>query len=224
MCNPNPFQSELHQEVFAFSKALSDHLTPRTTAYHEIWLDKKVVASTETIEEEPLYGRTYLPRKFKVAVAIPPSNDVDVFAHDLGYIAISEKNARGEDKLVGFNVSVGGGMGMTHGNKKTFPRLADVMCFCTPQQAVEVGEKVMLVQRDFGDRTNRKHARLKYTIEDRGIDWFRNEVEKLCSFKLQPPRSFKFTSNGDRFGWIKGLGDMWHFGMFIQNGKKKKRG
>lgn len=215
MCNPNPDLSHIHAEVLEFTKALSDHLTPRTSAYHEIWLDKKLVSSTD-VDEEPIYGKTYLPRKFKVAVAVPPSNDVDVFAHCLGYIAIVENN-----KLVGFNVTVGGGMGMTHGNKKTYPRLAEVMCFCSVSEAVEIGEKVVLVQRDYGDRTNRKHARLKYTIDDRGLEWFKGQVEERLGRKLQPPRPYKFTTNGDIYGWTQNAKGNWNYTMFISSGRVK---
>ena len=214
MCNPNPGDSAVHKQVLDFSKALSTHLTPSTGAYHEIWLDKKLVATYGN--EEPLYGKTYLPRKFKVAVAVPPHNDVDVFAHDLGYIAIVEN-----DRLLGFNVTVGGGMGQTHGNKKTFPRLGEQLGFCTIEQAVNVGEKVMLVQRDYGDRTNRKHARLKYTIDDRGLKGFRDQVEERLGYKLQEPKPFRFISNGDRYGWHKGTDGLWTFTLFIQNGRVK---
>ena len=152
MCNPNPYQSHVHAEVQKVTEAISDHLSPRTGAYHEIWLDKEKITK-DPEQEEPLYGKTYLPRKFKTVVAVPPSNDVDIFAHDLGYIAIIE-----DDKLVGFNVTVGGGMGMSHNKEATFPRLAQVLGFCTPEQAVEVAEKIVMVQRDHGDRTDRAHA------------------------------------------------------------------
>ncbi|KAI8807475.1 sulfite reductase beta subunit [Cladochytrium replicatum] len=215
MCNPNPDISELHAEVYEFAKAFSEHLTPRTSAYHEIWLDKQLVAGGE--DHEPLYGKTYLPRKFKTAIAVPPSNDVDVFAHDLGYIAIVDPATK---KLIGYNVTVGGGMGMTHGNKKTYPVLAQVLGFATPEQAITVGEKVMLVQRDYGDRTNRKHARLKYTIEDRGLDWFRREVETLLGYKLAPAKPYEFTHNGDRYGWTRSEHTgRWHYTLFVQNGR-----
>ncbi|KAI8904790.1 hypothetical protein EDD86DRAFT_194507, partial [Gorgonomyces haynaldii] len=214
MCNPNPGTSKVHAQVLEFSRKLSTHLTPATGAYHEIWLDKKLVASFGN--EEPLYGKTYLPRKFKVAVAVPPHNDVDVFAHDLGYIAVVENGS-----LVGFNVTVGGGMGQTHGNKKTYPVLAKQLGYITIDRAVDVGEKVMLVQRDYGDRTNRKHARLKYTIEDRGLDWFRDEVEKRLGYKLEQPKPFKFISNGDRYGWHKGDDGKHTFTLFIQSGRVK---
>jgi sulfite reductase (NADPH) hemoprotein beta-component len=214
MCNPNPSSSQVHAEVMDFTRKFSTHLTPSTSAYHEIWLDKKIVVTSEDVE--PIYGKTYLPRKFKVAVAVPPHNDVDVFAHDLGYIAISEG-----DRLLGFNVTVGGGMGMTHGMKATYPRIADVLGFCTVEQAVEVGEKVVTVQRDFGDRTNRKHARLKYTIEDRGIEWFKGEVEKRLGYKLQPAKPYKFISNGDRYGWEAGLDNTSSYTMYISNGRVK---
>ncbi|MFW6353266.1 MAG: NADPH-dependent assimilatory sulfite reductase hemoprotein subunit, partial [Verrucomicrobiota bacterium] len=155
MCNPNPYESAVHADAQALAQAISDHLTPRTSAYHEIWLDGEKVEGGA--DEEPIYGKTYLPRKFKVVVAVPPSNDVDIFAHDLGYIAIVEKG-----KIVGYNVTVGGGMGTTHGNVETHPRLAEVMGFCKPEDAVAVAEHVVTTQRDFGDRTNRAHARLKY--------------------------------------------------------------
>jgi sulfite reductase (NADPH) hemoprotein beta-component len=215
MCNPNPLISEMHAEIQEFVKKLSAHLSPRTTAYHEIWLDDKMVAGQAVQDFEPLYGSTYLPRKFKIAIAIPPNNDVDVFAHDLGYIAISDNDG----KLLGYNVTVGGGMGMTHNNKKTYPNLGQSIGFCKPDQAIDVGEKVMLVQRDFGDRSNRKHARLKYTIDDRDLDWFREEVESRLGFKLDPPKEYKFENNADRYGWTKGVDNKWHFCMYIENGR-----
>ncbi|RIA93681.1 hypothetical protein C1645_761854 [Glomus cerebriforme] len=215
MCNPNPFISEVHAEVQDFARKISAHLSPRTTAYHEIWLEDKMISGQAVQDFEPLYGHTYLPRKFKIAIAIPPNNDVDVFAHDLGYIAISDKNG----KLLGFNVSVGGGMGMTHNNKKTYPNLGQLIGFCKLDQAIDVGEKVMLVQRDFGDRSNRKHARLKYTIDDRDLDWFREEVESRLGFKLDSPKEYKFENNADRYGWTKGVDDKWHFCMYIENGR-----
>ena len=215
MCNPNPYQSHVHAEVQKVTEAISDHLSPRTSAYHEIWLDKeKITKDPEQEQEEPLYGKTYLPRKFKTVVAVPPSNDVDIFAHDLGYIAIIE-----DDKLVGFNVTVGGGMGMSHNKEATFPRLAQVLGFCTPEQAVEVAEKIVMVQRDHGDRTDRAHARLKYTIEDHGLDWFRDQVEERLGYKLGDERAFTFDHNGDRYGWREGTDGKHHYTLFIQNGR-----
>lgn len=217
MCNPNPHESEVHADVLKLSQDISDHLTPQTRAYHEIWLDEeRISGGEEEAEIEPIYGKTYLPRKFKIVVAVPPSNDVDIFAHDLGFIAIVQKG-----KVIGYNVTVGGGMGMTHGQEATHPRLAEVMGFCKPEQAVDVAEKVVLVQRDFGDRTNRAHARLKYTIKDRGLDWFRKEVESRLGYKLLKAKPFKFDSTGDRFGWVKGADGKWHVTLFIQNGRVK---
>jgi len=226
MCNPNPHQSKVHTEVLQLATAISNHLSPRTGAYHEIWLDDgtgekvKVTYDPPLIDEiadpeEPIYGKHYLPRKFKTVVAVPPSNDVDIFAHDLGYIAILE----GDDKVLGYNVTVGGGMGMTHGNEETFPRLADLLGFCTPDEAVKVGEAVVRVQRDHGNRDVRANARLKYTIETMGIDAFREEVEKLCQFKLGSPREFHFEDNGDRYGWIKDHRGHWHFTLYVENGR-----
>jgi sulfite reductase (NADPH) hemoprotein beta-component len=214
MCNPNPYQSAVHKQVYAWAKLISTHLLPKTRAYHEIWLDGQKAAGGE--DSEPLYGKTYLPRKFKTAVAVPPSNDVDVYAHDLGFIAIVEKG-----KLIGFNISVGGGLGMTHSDPATYPRLADVIGFCQPEQVLAVAEQVIAVQRDYGERSNRKHARLKYTIEDRGIDWFKSKLQTRLGWPLQPQRPVHFDSTGDRLGWVKGINGKWHFTLFIQNGRIK---
>ncbi len=212
MANPNPYQSALHGPVLDDARAVSAHLTPRTRAYHEVWLDGEKVSPED--EEEPIYGKTYLPRKFKTGFAVPPSNDVDIYTQDLGFIAIGE-----EEKLLGYNLSVGGGLGMSHGDTKTYPRLANVIGYLPREKVVEVAEKVVTVQRDFGDRTNRKHARLKYTIEDRGVDWFKNELESRLGWKLGETRPFEFTSSGDRYGWTKGTDGNWHYGLFIQNGR-----
>ena len=213
MCNPNPYQSKIHGEVLEVTKKISDHLTPRTGAYHEIWLDRERL-TPEPEEEEPIYGKAYLPRKFKTVVAVPPSNDVDIFAQDLGYIAIVEHG-----ELVGFNVTVGGGMGMTHNREATFPRLAQVLGFCTVDQAVDVAEKILSVQRDYGDRADRSHARLKYTIEDRGLDWFRDQVEARLGYRLGQECAFSFDHNGDRYGWTQGIDGNWHYTLFVQNGR-----
>jgi sulfite reductase (NADPH) hemoprotein beta-component len=212
MCNPNPVDSRVHEEVYRWSAQLSEHLLPKTRAYYEIWLDGEKVAGGE--EEEPIYGPTYLPRKFKAAVVVPPLNDVDVFSQDLGFIAILEQG-----RLVGFNVAVGGGMGATHGDAATFPRLADVIGFITPDQLLVVAENVVKVQRDYGDRTSRKHARLKYTIEDRGIAWFVGELEKRLGFSLQPARPFQFDHNGDLFGWREGHDGRWHLTLRLESGR-----
>jgi sulfite reductase (NADPH) hemoprotein beta-component len=216
MCNPNPEQSGLHAEVYRVANAISEHLLPRSRAYHELWVGDELVGGGEP-EAEPIYGRTYLPRKFKIGVAVPPSNDVDVFSQDLGYIAITGADGR----LAGFNVTVGGGLGMSHNQLETFPRLADVLGFCTPEQAVALAEHVVTVQRDFGDRTDRKHARLKYTIADRGLDWFRTQVEARLGERLGAPRPWQFTHTGDRYGWVAGEDGRSHFTLFILSGRVK---
>lgn len=224
MSASHPFLSKAHMEAEGLAKAVSAHLLPRTGAYHEIWLDdEKVIETGGTAREEsePIYGTHYLPRKFKAVVAVPPHNDVDIYAHDLGYIAIVEKG-----EVVGWNVTVGGGMGMTHGETDTFPRTADMLGFCTPEQAVDVGEKVVTVQRDWGNRAVRKNARLKYTIEKHGIDAFRAEVEKRLGYKLGEPRPFTFTSTGDPIGWQqtldgKGADRKWHLTLYVENGRVK---
>jgi sulfite reductase (NADPH) hemoprotein beta-component len=220
MCNPNPHQSRAHAAAIDLARAISDHLTPRTPAYREVWLDGERIIGGEDDVIEPIYGKTYLPRKFKTVVAVPPSNDVDVFAHDLGFIAILDRNGGVE----GWNVTVGGGMGMSHGEPDTYPRTADVMGFCATEHALAVAEAVVTVQRDWGDRANRKHARLKYTIEDRGLDTFRAEVERRASIKLDAPRTFSFTSSGDRYGWTDGQDGQGHLTLFIGNGRVRDAG
>ncbi|KAG9018006.1 hypothetical protein FRB90_012674 [Tulasnella sp. 427] len=215
LCSSLPNLSHLHSQVYEYSKRISEHLLPQTTAYHEIWLDKKLVAGEAVKDYEPLYGAYYLPRKFKIAIAVPPSNDVDIFANDVGFIAITDEKG----SLVGFNVTAGGGMGVTHSNKKTYPRTADVLGFCTPDQAAIVAEKIMLTQRDNGNRADRKNARLKYTIDRMGLDKFKAEVEQRLGWQLPPARPFEFTSNVDKFGWNTGHDGKHHFTMFIENGR-----
>ncbi|NOJ78393.1 assimilatory sulfite reductase (NADPH) hemoprotein subunit [Myxococcus xanthus] len=215
MCNPNPVDSSVHETVYRWAVRISEHLLPKTRAYYEVWLGKEKVAGGE---DEPIYGSTYLPRKFKAAVAVPPLNDVDVFAQDLGFIAITEGDA-----LVGFNVSVGGGMGATHGDAATYPRLADVVGFIPPEQTLAVAEEVVKIHRDFGDRTNRKHARLKYVLEERGVPWFTAELEKRLGFPLQPARPFAFEHNGDRFGWTEGHDGRWHLTLHLDSGRVADR-
>ena len=225
MTAANPHLSRAHRQAYDLGKAVSEHLLPKTGAYHEIWLDGEKVedkSGAAKKDTEPLYGVHYLPRKFKTVVAVPPDNDVDIYAHDLGYIAIVEKG-----EVVGWNVTIGGGMGMTHGDLNTFPRTADMLGYCTPEQAIKVGECVLTVQRDWGNRENRARARLKYTIEDRGLDVFRSEVEKRAGFKLGKPKPFKFAGTGDPLGWRqsidakKGEDKNWHLTLFVENGRIK---
>ena len=211
IANPQIHDSHVYKQVNDLANALNIHLKPQTSAYYEIWMDKKPVFGH--IDVETLYGITYLPRKFKIAIAVPPLNDVDVFSHCCGFIAIVENG-----KLVGYNVTAGGGMGVTHGDHKTYPRLADVLGFVTPDQAVLVAEKIMLVQRDHGHRTNRKHARLKYTLEDMGADKYKQEVEKRAGLKMGRKRAFKFEGNMDRYGWHQGHDGLWDFGVYVENG------
>jgi len=220
MCNPNPYASHAHAAALDLAREISDHLTPRTPAYREIWLDGERIAGGEDEVVEPIYGKTYLPRKFKIAIAVPPLNDVDVFAHDLGFIAVLDSNG----DVQGWNVTAGGGMGMTHGEPDTYPRTADVMGFCARSDALAIAEAVVTVQRDWGDRANRKHARLKYTIEDRGLDPFRAEVERRAGVKLGPAKPFVLTSTGDRYGWTEGEDGRGHLTLFIMSGRLRDVG
>jgi sulfite reductase beta subunit-like hemoprotein len=299
VCNANPVESQAHEEAYAWAVRLSEHLKPKTRAYHELWLDGEKLAGEERVEQEPvrtdltqrlplvssldgaslagisgaahtknvkvspavsifestdvleesqqprgsivlkelntqserdaieavavndppevepLYGPTYLPRKFKIGLAIPPLNDIDVFAQDLGLIAIVEEDGR----LAGFNVAIGGGMGASHGDPSTYPRLADVIGFVPPEQLLALAETVIAVQRDWGDREERKHARLKYTIDRHGLAAFKTELEQRLGFALQAERVFRFDHNGDRYGWIEGHAGRWHLTLQVESGR-----
>ncbi|WP_223788889.1 NADPH-dependent assimilatory sulfite reductase hemoprotein subunit [Marinicella meishanensis] len=216
MCTANPELSSIHQSVYAVAQAISDHLTPQTRAYHEIWLDGEQWTADDEADHEPIYGQTYLPRKFKTAVVIPPDNDVDVLAHDLGFVAIIK-----DQQLTGFNVTVGGGMGTTHGDPATFPLLAQTLGFCTPDQVLSVAENIVKIQRDHGDRSNRKHARFKYTVDDHGIDWVRQQLTSRMGVPLADPQPVQFTHNGDRFGWRQNQDGSWNHTLYITNGRVK---
>ncbi|WP_425255262.1 assimilatory sulfite reductase (NADPH) hemoprotein subunit [Mammaliicoccus sciuri] len=214
MCNPNPYQSDVHKEVDTLATKISDHLSPQTGAYHEIWLDDEKIVDTKE-EVEPMYGKTYLPRKFKIGIAVPPSNDIDVYSQDIGLIAVIE-----DDQLVGFNVTVGGGMGMTHGDTKTYPQVGRLLGYFPKEEAVDVCEKILTIQRDYGNRENRKNARFKYTVDRVGVDFIREELNKRLGWEIEEAKPFEFKHNGDRYGWTEGSGK-WHFTLFIQNGRVK---
>ncbi|CAD6509624.1 assimilatory sulfite reductase (NADPH) hemoprotein subunit [Candidatus Profftia tarda] len=211
LCTSNPVESELHHEAYEWAKKLSEHLLPRTRAYAEIWLDQIKV---ETTEEEPILGMTYLPRKFKTTVVIPPQNDVDLHANDLNFIAISKKG-----KLIGFNVLVGGGLSVSYGDKSTYPRTATELGFISVEHVLCVAEAVVTIQRDWGNRANRKNAKTKYTLERVGLENFKKEVEKRSGLILEPVRAYELTGRGDRVGWIKGIDEKWHLTLFIENGR-----
>ncbi|MGA4551277.1 NADPH-dependent assimilatory sulfite reductase hemoprotein subunit [Methylorubrum aminovorans] len=218
MASTNPAQAGAHKAALQLAKDISDTLLPKTGAWREIWLDgERVVGGENAAEVEPIYGKTYLPRKFKTVVAVPPSNEVDIFAHDLGFIAILDK----KNRVTGWNVTVGGGMGMTHGETDTFPRTADVLGFVKPEDALKAAEAVMTVQRDWGNRKNRKNARLKYTIERFGLDAFREEVGKRIGKPLAEPKPFTFDNNGDRYGWVEGEDGRHHLTLYVPSGRIK---
>lgn len=211
LCTSNPVESELHQEAYEWATKISEHLLPKTRAYAEIWLDGEKL---ETTDEEPILGSKYLPRKFKTTVAIPPQNDVDVHANDLSFVAIAQ-----EGKLVGFNVLVGGGLAMTHGDKETYPRRADNFGYIPKEHTLAVAEAVVTTQRDWGNRSNRKNAKTKYTLEAVGVDVFKAEVERRAGIQFEASREFEFTSRGDRIGWVEGIDGKHHLTLFIENGR-----
>jgi sulfite reductase (NADPH) hemoprotein beta-component len=230
------------EDAFAITRAL----LPRTTAYHSIWVDgvsldlgigetvAKARASADQANPympppadsddsgapvDPLYGKTYLPRKFKTGFAIPPNNDTDIFTNDMGFVAVIENG-----KLIGYNLLVGGGLGTSHGNKLTYPRLADVIGFITREQVIEVGSAVVAIHRDWGDRTDRKHARIKYVLQEKGVEWFRNELAQRLGAPLPAAKPFVFKGQGDAFGWFKQLDGLWYLGLFIETGRVKDAG
>ncbi|MEL6689381.1 MAG: assimilatory sulfite reductase (NADPH) hemoprotein subunit [Pseudomonadota bacterium] len=210
LCTTNPVESELHAEAYEWSKKISEHLLPNTKAYAEIWLDGEKAKTTE----EPILGETYLPRKFKTTVSIPPNNEVDVHANDLNFVAIAE-----DGKLVGFNVLVGGGLAMTHGDTATYPRKADDFGFIPLEHTLAVAEHVVSVQRDWGNRVNRKNAKTKYTLDRVGVETFKAEVEKRAGVTFEPSRPYEFTSRGDRFGWVEGMDGRQHLTLYILSGR-----
>jgi sulfite reductase (NADPH) hemoprotein beta-component len=210
LCTTNPVESELHQHAYEWAAKISEHLLPKTKAYAEIWLNGEKSESTE----EPILGSTYLPRKFKTTVTIPPNNEVDVHANDLNFVAIAENG-----QLLGFNVLVGGGLAMTHGDETTYPRKADDFGFIPMQHTLTIAEHVVGVQRDWGNRVNRKNAKTKYTLDTFGSDAFKTEVERRAGVKFEPSRAYEFTHRGDRIGWVEGIDGKHHLTLFIQNGR-----
>ncbi|CAJ0990988.1 assimilatory sulfite reductase (NADPH) hemoprotein subunit [Pantoea sp. Nvir] len=211
LCTSNPVESALHQEVYEWAKKISEHLLPRTRAYAEIWWDEEKIATTD---QEPILGKTYLPRKFKTTVVIPPHNDVDLHANDLNFLAVSDKG-----KLIGFNMLIGGGLSIEHGNKKTYARTASDIGYLPLHKTLDVAAAVVTTQRDWGNRTDRKNAKTKYTLERVGVETFKAEVERRANFTFEPIRDYNFTTRGDRFGWIKGIDNKWHLTLFIENGR-----
>ncbi|GLX78944.1 sulfite reductase [NADPH] hemoprotein beta-component [Thalassotalea insulae] len=215
LCTTNPVESELHQEAYDWAKKISEHLLPKTRAYAEIWLDgEKLEGAHGENTEEPILGSHYLPRKFKTTVVIPPQNDVDVHANDLNFVAIAENG-----KLVGFNVLVGGGLAMTHGDKSTYPRKADDFGFVPLAKTLEVAAAVVTTQRDWGNRVNRKNAKTKYTLDRVGTEVFKAEVEKRAGIMFEASRPYEFTGRGDRIGWVDGIDGKHHLALFIENGR-----
>ncbi|TMO66768.1 sulfite reductase subunit beta [Pseudoalteromonas aurantia] len=211
LCTTNPVESALHQEAYEWAAKISEHLLPKTRAYLEIWLNGE---RKDTTDIEPILGSTYLPRKFKTTVTIPPNNEVDVHANDLNFVAIEEGG-----KLIGFNVLVGGGLAMTHGDVNTYPRKADDFGFIPLEHTLQIAEHVVSVQRDWGNRVNRKNAKTKYTLDTFGIDEFKAEVEKRAGVKFADSRPYEFTHRGDRIGWVEGIDGKHHLTLFIQNGR-----
>ncbi|MDC0534775.1 NADPH-dependent assimilatory sulfite reductase hemoprotein subunit [Francisellaceae bacterium] len=212
MCSIAPHLGPVFHEVVKVADDISAHLTPQTSAYHEIWLDGKQVNSEPPVE--PIYGQTYLPRKFKIGIAIPPYNDIDVYSQDIGFIAIIN-----DGKLKAFNIVVGGGMGTTHSDETTYPRAGSNIGSCLPEQVVDVAEKIVTIQRDFGNRSNRKRARFKYTIDDRGINWLSTELNNRLGYNLGPAHAVMFNSSGDEYGWKTGADGKHHITLFIPQGR-----
>ena len=214
LCSSHPKQSPIHEQVFAYADKISAMLMPKTRAYYEIWLDEEKLLDKKE-EEDPLYLDRYMPRKFKIAIAIPPNNDVDVFANDIGLIAIIENN-----RLLGFNMAIGGGLSTTHGSKETYPRLGTVIGFCdSEEKTLKAVYEVLTIQRDYGNRSDRKLARLKYTLDNLGVDWFKNELEKRTGFPLEAAKPFEFTHRKDYFGWHPSDDGLWYYTAFVENGR-----
>jgi sulfite reductase (NADPH) hemoprotein beta-component len=214
LCSAHPKQSNIHSEIFAYADKISTLLMPKTRAWYEIWLDEEKVLDKKE-EDDPLYKESYMPRKFKIAIAIPPNNDVDVFGNDIGLIAIVEN-----DTLKGFNIAIGGGLSTTHGNPETYARLATVIGFAdSEEKTLKALYEILTVQRDFGNRSERKLARLKYTVDRLGVVWFKEEVEKRAGFTLEEARPYTFTDRCDYYGWEQNHEGIWYYTIFVENGR-----
>ncbi len=214
LCSSHPKQSPIHEEVFGYADKISQLLMPKTKAYYEIWLDEEILVDKKE-EEDPLYQERYLPRKFKIAIAIPPNNDVDVFANDIGLIAVIEN-----DVLKGFNIAIGGGLSSTHGNPETYPRLATVIGFAdSEEKTLKAVYEIATIQRDYGNRADRKLARLKYTLDKYGVEWFVKELETRTGFSLEPAKEFVFNSRKDFFGWDTNADGLFYYTAFVENGR-----
>ncbi|WP_150540053.1 assimilatory sulfite reductase (NADPH) hemoprotein subunit [Actinobacillus vicugnae] len=218
LCTSNPIESELHQEAYEWAKKISEHLLPRTNGYLDVWVSGKKVQSSDSFlgqEDEPILGKTYLPRKYKTTVSIPPLNDVDVFGNDMNFVAIKDEAG----KLTGFNVLIGGGLSMEHGNRKTYPNVALEFGYIPRDRILKAAEAIVTTQRDFGNRADRKNARTRYTIQNMGFDGFKAEVERRMGFPFEALRPYKFTERGDRLGWVKGIDNKWHLTLFVESGR-----
>lgn len=214
LCSSHPKQSPVHHEVFEYAKEINTLLLPKTHAYYEIWLDSDKIADKKS-EEDPLYQDRYMPRKFKIAIAIPPNNDVDVFGNDIGLIAVIKNN-----KLEGFNIAIGGGMSATHGNPDHYPRLGSVIGFVdTKEKLLKAVYEILTIQRDYGNRSDRKVARLKYTVDRLGLDWWKEELQKRTGFPLDAPKPYTFEQRRDYYGWEQNHEGLWYYTLFVENGR-----
>lgn len=213
-CTSNPSESPLHQEAYELAAKISEMCLPKTKSYYDLWIDNELVIDRKE-EEDPLYQDRYLPRKLKIGIAVPPNNDVDVFINDIALIAIIENNT-----IIGYNIAAGGGLGATHGNESTYARLASVLGFvATEEKVLKAVYEIITVQRDFGNRSDRKLSRLKYTIDKLGIEGYRAEVEKRCGFSFEPAKEFKFEQRKDRYGWVQNHEGKWFYTLFVEHGR-----
>lgn len=218
MAPPTPARNGLGLRVLADAKEVSGALLPVTPAYHAIWVEGVQLDLGHPEQQtftDPLYGQTYLPRKFKIGFVVPPLNDVDIYTQCLGFVAHEDADGG----LAGYTVLAGGGMGRSHGNQQTFPRMADAVGFIAPGHLLATAKAVVGIHRDFGDRSDRKRARLKYVLEERGVVWFREELERRLGFGLGEPRPFELTHQHDLYGWHRQHDGRWFLGMFVENGR-----
>ncbi len=242
MCSPVPYRNDpVYDQMQALADRLAIHLRPRTKAYYQLWLkdeetgQKQLVGSgvagkefsaaelgatgSDQEEVEPLYGPTYLPRKFKIGIGLPGDNSADVYSHDLGLLAVCK-----DWQIVGYNVLVGGGFGTTPSAKKTFPAIARPMCFISPTQVIDVATAIIRVQRDYGNRSDRKVARLKYLIHDWGLERFKQMVQQYYGGELSPPRPVEVFRFNDGLGWHPQGDGGWFYGLNVENGRIKDEG
>ena len=209
-----PINDQIHKQLRQDALKVSSHFIPSSTSYGQIWINGDKYEYSDKEKKEPIYGKLYLPRKFKIGITIPGDNSVDVLTNDIAIFLIFKNN-----ELLGYNIAIGGGLGMTHNKPETFPYLAKQLLFCNPSDLIQVLEQIVKIQRDYGDRKNRKHARLKYLVAEEGTKWFKRLIEYKLNKNFDNPLKLNNLKVVDHLGWHEQGDGKWYTGIFISSGR-----